>query len=133
MAELAVVKSAEQTQAPLIIDDAFEDKVMACMFRVNDFASVASVHLRPSYFGNPMRRNLAKLANDFWHKYNAIVRGPAFAHEIKDLLDKKIIQPDEAKDYGNYVMRLYNADISDHQWVLDKLVEFIKLTFRTPK
>ena len=110
----------------LVIDAALEDKVMACMFRLGDFMSVAAAHLKPSYFGNPLRRNLAKMAIDFWNNYNAIIKGNTLALEIASLIDKKIIRKDEGLDYGNYVLGLNKIDISDFKWVLDKLVIFIK-------
>lgn len=109
-----------------IIDDAFEEKVLACMYRINDFAAVAAQHVKASYFGNPMRRNLAKMANEFWLSYGAVIKDASLVHEIKALVDLKVIRADEARDYGNYILRLNKIDISDYKWVLYKLVQFVK-------
>jgi len=120
------VKMSSLSTMAEIIDDTFEEKVMACMFRINDFATVASQHVKPSYFSNPMRHNLAKMANEFWLKYGTTIKRYAIVDELKVLLDKKIIIPSDMRDYGNYVLSLDKIDVSDHEWVLDKLVKWIK-------
>jgi replicative DNA helicase len=121
-----VAMTALSSKEKFIIDTAFEDKIIACMFRIGDFAAVAAAYLKPSYFGNPMRQNLAKMSIEFWQKYGALIKGRSLAHEVKTLVDKKIIQPKEANVYGNYILDLSKTDISDYKYVLEKLVEFIK-------
>ncbi len=109
-----------------IIDELFEDKILACLYRVIDFSSAAAQHLKPSYFSNPIRHNMAKMAIDFQLKYNTLITGTAFVHELKTLVDKKIIKNEETHLYSEKYKALMKTDIRDYKYILEKLIIFIK-------
>jgi replicative DNA helicase len=47
-------------------------------------------------------------------------------HELKALVDKKIIPKSEMLTYGHYIANLSKTDVSDYKYVLDRLVTFVK-------
>jgi KaiC/GvpD/RAD55 family RecA-like ATPase len=110
----------------MIIDEHFEDKVMACLLGSTDFCATAAQHLKPKYFTNPVRHNVAKLGIDFYTHYGALVSGPAFVTELKELVSSKVIKTEDMGLYGDEFKKLKKIDISDWKWVLEKLIVFIK-------
>lgn len=109
-----------------IIDKNFEDKVLAGIFRSVHFCSVAAPHLRPGYFDSGMQQNLAKLAIDYFDKFNSPISAMATISGIKDLEKRGIIKSKELPVYGAELKRLRTIDLSDEKWALEQLTAFIK-------
>lgn len=109
-----------------MIDQDFEDKVLACLVRVHEFASVTSSHLKPTHFSTDIRKNMAKMAIDFFKKYNSVLTKDAFVYNLKVLLEKKIIVEGEKKQYADLYIKLIQTECKDYKWVLERLIKFIK-------
>lgn len=109
-----------------IIDKNFEDKVLAALIRSNEFAAVASPHLRPAYFDGPMSHNLAKIAADYFLKYGSVVSPLAMIDGIKELEAKKVVSTKELPVYAEEIKRLKSVDLKDQPYVLEKLIDFVK-------
>ena len=109
-----------------IIDEAFEDKVLACLLGSTDFCASAAQHLKPKYFTNPVRHNIAKMAVGFYVSYGAVISAPAFVTELTALKTTKTVRADDMEHYGDEYKRLRKVDLSDWKWVLEKLIVFIK-------
>jgi replicative DNA helicase len=110
----------------MIIDEYFEDKVLACLLGSTDFCATAAQHLKSKYFTNPVRHNIGKLAIDFYNHYGALVSAPAFVTELRELMSRKVIKKEDMTLYGDEFKRLKKIDISDWKWMLEKLIVFIK-------
>lgn len=108
------------TKEPLI-DEAFEQKVLACLLHVTEFAAVASQHLKAGHFSNPQHHNIAKIGCDFFKKYGARPSAKAIVDELVTAINPKDLQA-----YGKKLERLKKTDKSDYKWVLEKLIVFIK-------
>lgn len=109
-----------------IINKNFEDKVLAGLLRSNQFCAVAAPNLRSSYFEGAMQKNIAKIALDFFTKFNTTITAIAMIEGIKDLERRKIIKAKELPVYGAELKRMQPIDLSDQDWVLEELVKFIK-------
>ena len=84
-----------------MIDREFEEKVLACLVKVHEFASVSSSHLKPQHFSTDVMKNMAKMSIDFFKKYNSVLTKDAFIFNLKSLVEKKIILDGEKKDYAD--------------------------------
>lgn len=108
------------------MDENFELRVLACLWRSKDFATVAHQHLKPGYFVSPVRHNMVKMALDFFDKYQTLVTPHAFAQLFKELVDGGKVKKEEASAYTDLYRALQTQDISDYAYVLDLLIRFIK-------
>ncbi len=110
----------------MIIDNGFEDSVLACCFKSQEFSQIATQYLKIGYFSNALRSNLAKMAVDFFKMYNSTMSHTAFTHSLKKLVDKKTIKEAEMLAYVKEYSRLQALPVEDWRWVLDNLILFIK-------
>lgn len=109
-----------------MIDEAFEQRVLACLYRSQEFGTVAKSHLKASYFENPVRHNMGKIALDFLGRYGVPPSKAAFVDTVADLVKKKTLKKDDAPLYVNEFKALEKAEITDWAYVLDRLIVFIK-------
>lgn len=115
--------SGQQEEKPAIIS---EQKVLACMMRSRDFCSVAATHLKPSYFENPIRHNLAKISADYYKLYGSPITLAAVTSELSKLVKSGKVNAADVPVYAGEMKDVYASDISDAQYVLKELVTFIK-------
>jgi replicative DNA helicase len=109
-----------------MIDEAFERKVLACLYRVRDFCTVSHSHLKPSHFEDIVRHNMSKMAMDFWDKYHAPISSAAYADSLKNLIARGTISKEDILAYAEEHKKIYKIDITDWEYTLDKLITFIK-------
>ena len=111
----------------MIISKAVEDKVLSCLLRNQEFASISVDFLKPHLFSMDIDKNISKIALDAFRKHNTLVTSHIFGYEVKKLLDTKIIKEEETKAYSERFIELYKIDIKDSKYVLDdQLVPFVK-------
>jgi len=110
----------------MIIDERFEDRVLACLYRVNDFAIVAAQHLSHKHFGTPVRQNMASMAIDFTKKYSTHITGEAFTRIIGAMIKSKKIHESMLDYYTDHFKKIMKLDVSDHAFILESMVDFIK-------
>jgi len=109
-----------------MIDETFQDSVLACMQKVPEFNAVCVQYLDSELFDGVVRKNLAKMMMDFWVTYDTLVTDRVLVSLLKDLvasgrLDKHDVMP-HAKKYRELV----EISIKEWKYVLDKLIDFIK-------
>ncbi len=109
-----------------MIDDYFQDRVLACMQRIPQFNAVASQHLRPDYFDTADRRNLCKMMLDFWRDYGTLLTDPAFMGILGDLKVTGKIKAIEVEPHVKKWTALKTIGITDWAYILDQLLNFIK-------
>jgi len=110
----------------MIIDTAFEDRVLACLLKSKEFNAAASQHIKPSYFEGAMKHNLAKAAIDFYSKYRVKISAAGFVDALKELTTTKTVSDKDVSLYAAEFKRLLAIDCSDHLFTLEKLIIFIK-------
>jgi len=108
-----------------MIDSSFQKKVLACMVKVSSFGAVASQHIKASDFEGTLHKNVAKAILDYHQKYGSCITNHAFITimkaEFKDDKDELI---EHLKAFGE----IKEIDVSDADFVLDQLLDFIKLS-----
>lgn len=109
-----------------MIDENFQDMVLACMLKLPEFNAVAAHHLKPDYFDGPVRKNLCKMFCDFWLTYDTPVSDRVLVSLLKDLSEKEVISKHDIMPHGKKYKELKGISISEWKYVLDKLVSFIK-------
>lgn len=109
-----------------MIDDIFEMKVLANLKRVQKFANIASQYIKPGYFESEIRHNLCKIFVDYTKKYHTNINDFAFAQIIKKLYEDKKIDKERIEYYVELYQKLDSYDISDSDFILDNLIDFIK-------
>ncbi len=60
-----------------MIDKNFQDTVLACLVGVPEFAAVGCQYLSEKEFEGPLQANLAKMAIDFFNRYDTTITRPA--------------------------------------------------------
>lgn len=110
----------------VFVDKGFEDKVLACMFNVREFAAVATVYVKPSHFTDHIDNNLSKIAIDAYKNYKCLVTDHVFIQTIKKLVEEKKVGEHEVEAYVSRYETIKAADCQDHVFVLEELVTFLK-------
>jgi replicative DNA helicase len=101
----------------------FQDKVLGCLFRVSEFAAVATQHLRPKYFDGAINQNISKLIIDHYKRFGCCMSSTAYMTEIKTKFksDEK-----EAIQYVRRYGELVSGEITDYKYVLENLIDWVK-------
>lgn len=111
----------------MLIDEEFEEKVLACLFRCKDFAAVATKYVKAKHFkSSPIRQNMAAMALKFFADYRTTITAHAFVLCLKELAGLKKIDAEDGPLYGAAFKRFMALDVSDHGFVLDQLITFIR-------
>jgi hypothetical protein len=109
-----------------MIDDNFQDMVLACMQRIPEFNAVACHHLEPEYFDGAVRKNLAKLMIDFWLTYDTLVTDRIVVNLLTDLMDTGRLAKHDILPHGRKFKLLQDQGVTEWKYVLDKLIDFVK-------
>lgn len=109
-----------------MMDDSYQDKVLACMQRVPEFMSASAGDIRQEYFTGVPRRNLCKMMVDFWSAYRTCLTNDAFSFQLRKLVDEGKIKEIEVEPHVRAWASLRSREITDWAFVLDELVKFIK-------
>ena len=110
----------------MIVNQQVEDKVLASLGRVRDFAMVASQYVKPAFFEGAVKHNLAKMFIDYYQKYQIPMTSTVFINETKKLVQNKTIVLADVSLYSVEYRRLLTLNISDWEYVLDELITFVK-------
>jgi len=110
-----------------MIDSNFEDKVLACALKSQEFIGVAGRHLRAGFFDSSVpKQNIAKMILDFWEKYGARLSATGYVEGLRDLKNRKVITAADAPVYTKEFKRLQDIDVSDYKFILERMIVFIK-------
>lgn len=110
----------------MLISSVVEDKILAGLYRLTDFAMCAGPHLRPKYFASAMGQNLAKIALEYNEKFSGTPSPLYTIDTLKKLVADKVISPAEMKLYGDELKRLQAVDLKDIKYVTEQLIAFVK-------
>lgn len=111
-------------ETPLILSD--EVKILACVLRSRDFCNVASQHIKPSYFSNPVRHNIAKMALEYYKLYNSPISFAAVSSELGKLVKSGVVKSEDIALYGSELKKAYDADMSDAPYITAEYIQFVK-------
>lgn len=104
----------------------FQSKIAALAIRDGQFNNRTNGLIRPEYFESAGEAMLVKIALSYYEKYKKIPDRPVWRELIKDAIDKKIIRKDLKKEVIEKFSELHKADISDRDYVIEKVADFAR-------
>ncbi len=103
-------------------DKEFQDKILGCLFKVSEFASVAAQHLRPGFFDGVVQQNMAKIAIEHYGYFGGCMSFAAFTREVTLKLKEG---HDEIGVYSDEYKRV-TSTVEDYKYILENLIQWIK-------
>lgn len=93
--------------------------------------NIESFHLykgcvKPRYFTDAIHIDICRIIFNYWEKYNAPPSKLVLEEEISIMLEKQKSKKDLKKDYLDCIDRLAKANLSDIDYVKDKIIDFGK-------
>lgn len=117
------------TKTTFDFDEAFQSKIGALLLRDTSFAQRSEGLLKPEYFTNKAEASLARIALDYYGIYKKAPDKSIVGKLLKDAVDSKKIRKDLRDDievaFGNFL----RADISDRNFVLERVEDFVRRRF----
>lgn len=107
-------------------DEDFQTKIAALTVRDSDFVRKTEGLIKPEYFANDLESVLVRIALDYAAKYRKAPDRATLKTLIRDARDKKIIRSDFEPTLKEDVAALLTLDISDREFVIEKVAEFAK-------
>lgn len=110
---------------PYEFDDGFQEKIVALLLRDVVFARRVVGLVKPNYFETNVLSALTDIALRFYDKYKRVPSDlSTLAELIKDGIAKKQIDKALVPEIKSFIKRVYVADLSDRDYVSDKVGEF---------
>lgn len=109
-----------------MIDQVFEKKVIAGLFRDYEFCTAASKYVKKDYFDLAINKNMSRIAIDYFARYNSVISKDAFGWVLNDYLKARKIRSEEIPAYVAEYKALMSVDMSDKDYVLEKMIDFVK-------
>jgi replicative DNA helicase len=108
-------------------DADFQQKIVALQLRDTQFAQLTDGLVRPEYFENAAHSALVAVANRFFGRYK---KSPGdktvLASVMKDAIRDRLLPPDIAKLAIAVLPDIFKTDVSDRDFVADKVAEFAR-------
>jgi replicative DNA helicase len=110
-----------------MIDSSYDEKILACLTKSQKLASVLiSAGIQPEHFDTANKQNYARLCISFFKKYNVLFTDLSFVTYLHDLIEQKRISKDDKVFYLEQYTYYSSLDISDGNYFVDKVIEYIK-------
>jgi replicative DNA helicase len=103
-----------------------QQKVVALLLRDNVFAMRADRLIDPSYLENAAEAAVVSVAQDYFAKYRSVPDGAVLITLINDAVKAKRIRGDLVPEIRTTLKAALTADLSDKEFVLDKVAEFAR-------
>lgn len=107
-------------------EDDFKDKVLALQLRDNNFAERVDGLVEPTFFESEIDRYILSIAQDHYKKYRTAPSTVTVAHRFKEDQASGIIRKELNSSISSKFKTLYKTDISDREFVVDKIAEFVR-------
>lgn len=108
------------------MDLGLDEKVLACFYKHKEFCATTQQFLKMTHFESAIDANMFKMAQDFYRKYNCIITDHGFADSVSHMVTKRILAENEVTAYVEKFNKIKAMDISDHEFVQAKIIEFVK-------
>lgn len=107
-------------------DEAFQQKLTALILRDADFNAKVEGLVDPSYFANQVDGIIVRLAREYFDTYRFCPSRAVLGTVIKEGVVKKLIPKDCIGDLGIRLAECYADDMSDAEFIADKVSEFAR-------
>lgn len=108
--------------------DDFKDKVLALQLRDDNFCQRVDGLILPSFFDSEIDRYVYSVALNHYNKYNAPPSPVAVSHTFKEDQSNNVVRKEFVSSISSKLKELYKADISDREFVIEKVAEFARKT-----
>src|SRR5579871_6693268 len=127
----AVAAVVEEEEAPATapgyeFDDHFQRKIVALSMRDTVFAQRVDGLVDPAYFEQDADAHLYRLASDYFKNYRKTPDMSVIGVILKDMIAKKRLRKEEVPAIRKRLAEVYKTDISDRDFVVDKVVGFAR-------
>ena len=113
-------------EATFDFDEGFQEKIIALTALDTNFAMRAKGLLKPEYFSTTSAASLVSLIVKHVEKYRAAPGFKLLAMLVKEAINDKRIRKDEASDVVEAIRRLKSVDLSNGEFVLDRISDFAR-------
>jgi replicative DNA helicase len=119
--------SEDDTTAPAYeFDEDFQTKIAALTLRDIIFAQRTDGLVRPEFFTDTSEAVLVDIATGHYRKYRAVPDIATLGVLLKEALVSKRLRSDMVDDVKDAVKRIFRTDVSDRDFVIDKVAEFAR-------
>lgn len=124
--ESEVESAANDEPSYYTFDDDFQMKIATLAVRDQVFARKTQGLVSPNYFENSAVATLVNLAQEHWLRYKETPSKSAYAQIIKDAVISGRIRRDLLSDVKLTFNEMMTTDLSDRDYVADKVAEFAR-------
>ncbi len=102
----------------------FQEKILAMLWRDSTFYALYQDVIKPQYFEMDIHMDLSRIVLNFYEKYETPPSLEAVLEEIRVLCSTSKVKKEKFKDYLGTVENLVEMNLSDIEYVRDKVVTF---------
>lgn len=108
-------------------DGFFQTKIASLALRDTHFVQRTDGLVRPEYFESSAEGTLVNIAITYYEKYRKIPADASiYATLIREAIANKTMKVEQAKIVGAHLRELFKVDVSDRDYVIDKVAEFAR-------
>lgn len=115
-----------ETEAQFDFDPAFQNKIAALFMRDTTFAMKTKDLVKPEYFAEDATGALIRIVQEHMKVYKAVPDFKILPTLLKDELAAKRLRPDMLDGIKSAIREAVTADLSNPDYVTDKIVDFAK-------
>lgn len=109
-------------------DGDFQNKVLSLQLRDDNFCQRADGLIRPSFFDSEIDRYIFSIASNHYEKYSTPPSPVAVAHTFKEDQTSGVVRKEFVSSISSKLKQLYKVDISDRDFVVEKIADFARKT-----
>lgn len=107
-------------------DEEFQAKVLALQLRDLSFCERADGLIRPDFYTNEIDKYILSIAQAHFKKYNCPPSPVATSQQFKEDVAANVVRKELVGSIGSKLKQLYRTDISDRDYIAEKVGEFVR-------
>lgn len=107
-------------------DEDFQLKTIALVTRDQNFCERTDGLLSPDFFDKETDRYILNQVHNHYKKYNTNPSVTALIHNLKEDYKNSLIRKDLYPDIADTIRSIYKADISDREYIIDRVSDFVR-------
>lgn len=104
----------------------FKDKALALNLRDRNFCERVDGLIKPEFFDSELDRYILGLVHKHYTKYRINPSPVALSQLLKEDEASGVLRKEVAGPVKSKIKELYKADISDREFIIDKVAEFVR-------
>ncbi|MFD1702928.1 hypothetical protein ACFSCV_07910 [Methylopila henanensis] len=130
---LRFAKNGLSTKAKFDFAEAFQTTIVAFILRDSAFAQRVGGLIKPEYFVNEADAALARIAMDYYAVYKKAPDKSVVGRLLKKAIDAEKLHADLIEDIKLAFGNVLRADLSDRDFVIDKVTDFNRRSVVWPR